>query len=75
MTGDDDFESALTAIQWDVLKALRTPTADLRGARRVIAEQLIALGLATITDGRTKLTPRGREVVLRGSPRLWDVAA
>jgi len=33
------------------------------------------LGLAMVIDGQAMLTPRGREVVLRGSPRLWDMAA
>jgi hypothetical protein len=73
MTGDDDFE--LSAVQWDVLKAIRTPTAELRGARRFVAEELVGLGLAKVVDGRAMLTVRGRAVVLRGSPRLWDVAA
>jgi len=72
---DDDFEFALGAMQWEVLKGLRTPTADLRGARRAVADELARLGLARVADGVTRLTPRGREVVLRGSPRLWDVAA
>ena len=71
----DDIEFELSAIQWDVLKAIRTPTAELRGARRFVAEELARLGLAAVVDGRVMLTARGREVVLRGSPRLWDVAA
>jgi hypothetical protein len=74
MTGDDG-EFDLSAIQWDVLKTLRTPTADLRGVRGAVAQQLAELGLAAVIDGRAMLTRRGRDVVLRGSPRLWDVAA
>ncbi len=38
-------------------------------------EQLIALGLAAIADGHPVITAEGRKVVLRGSPRLWDLAA
>jgi len=38
-------------------------------------ETLIALQLAAMIDGDPEITRRGRDVLLRGSPRLWDVAA
>lgn len=76
MTTDIDFD--LTATQWETLKALRTPAPDHRDLNPLnlhVLQELIALGLATRAEGRPTLTPKGREVVIRGSPRLWDVAA
>jgi hypothetical protein len=73
MTTDTDVE--LSSIQWETLKALRTPAAEHCGLSRFVVQQLITLQLATRWEGRAILTPKGREVVLRGSPRLWDVAA
>ncbi|MDB5514036.1 MAG: hypothetical protein JWQ17_794 [Tardiphaga sp.] len=73
MTTDTDFE--LTSIQWETLKALRTPASEYCGLSRFVVQQLMALGLATLWEGRAILTRKGRDVVLRGSPRLWDVAA
>jgi hypothetical protein len=73
MNADHDFD--LTSTQWETLKALRTPAAVHGDVNRLALQELIALELATISQGRPLITPRGREVVLRGSPRLWDVAA
>jgi ribosomal protein S19E (S16A) len=42
---------------------------------RFVLDQLIALGLAQARDDGPVITSRGRSVLLRGSPRLWDVAA
>jgi ribosomal protein S19E (S16A) len=42
---------------------------------RSIIENLVALGLAEMTVDRPVITRKGRSVLLRGSPRLWDVAA
>ena len=65
----------LTPDQWEALKALRLPASEYRSFNRSILEQLIGLQLATISGGRPVLTSKGRSVLLRGSPRLWDVAA
>jgi hypothetical protein len=65
----------LTPDQWEVLKALRAPAAERRGLIRSAVENLVALGLAAMTEGRPVITRKGRSVLLRGSPRLWDVAA
>jgi ribosomal protein S19E (S16A) len=65
----------LTPDQWEALKALRTPAAKRRVVNRFVVEQLVALRLATETDDGPAITPEGRSVLLRGSPRLWDVAA
>jgi hypothetical protein len=40
-----------------------------------VVESLIMLDLAGISEDHPVLTRMGRSVLLRGSPRLWDVAA
>ena len=61
--------------QWETLKALRLPAAQRRILNRFVVESLVALQLAAMTDDFPIITPKGRSVLLRGSPRLWDVAA
>jgi hypothetical protein len=72
---DLEFDDDLTSGQWETLKALRLPVAD-RGLldRRTVASLVILLLAAPAGDHFT-ITPKGRSVLLRGSPRLWDVAA
>jgi hypothetical protein len=65
----------LTPDQWEALKALRTPAAQCRVLNRFVVEQLIALALAAEVGDGPAITSEGRSVLLRGSPRLWDVAA
>lgn len=64
----------LSPEQWETLKAIRVTPAR-RALNRRIVDSLIELDLAALVDGRPVMTPRGRKVLLRGSPRLWDVAA
>jgi hypothetical protein len=73
MNAEIDYD--LTPDQWEALKALRTPAAGRRVLNRFVVEQLIALRLAAGTGDCPAITPEGRRVLLRGSPRLWDVAA
>ena len=73
MTAEFDYD--LTPDQWDILKALRLPAAARRGVNRFVLDRLIALELAAMCGDGPAITPRGRSVLLRGSPRLWDVAA
>ena len=73
MNAEIDYD--LTMDQWEALKALRTPAAKRRFLNRFVVEQLIALRLAAKVGDRPAITPEGRSVLLRGSPRLWDVAA
>jgi ribosomal protein S19E (S16A) len=70
-----DIDYDLTPNQWEALKALRAPAPKSRGLNRFVVENLVALGLAAMTDDRAVITRKGRRVLLRGSPRLWDVAA
>jgi hypothetical protein len=70
-----DIDIDLTPAQWETLKALRTPISEHRDLNRIVLQELIGLELAMITENSPMITAKGREVVLRGSPRLWDVAA
>jgi hypothetical protein len=65
----------LTPDQWEALKTLRTPSFKVRALNRYVLEDLMALGLATMSDNLPLITPWGRKVLVRGSTRLWDVAA
>ena len=73
MSAQIDYD--LTPDQWEALKALRLPAAQRRGFNHFAVEGLIALQLAAMTGDGQVITPMGRSVLLRGSPRLWDVAA
>jgi ribosomal protein S19E (S16A) len=70
-----EFDCDLTPDQWEALKALRGPAPSDRALNRFVVENLVALGLAEMAEGRPALTPKGRSVLLRGSPRLLDLAA
>ena len=69
-----EFDYDLSRDQWEALKALRLP-ADERGVGHRLTASLVALQLAAMTGDGPVITPKGRSVLLRGSPRLWDVAA
>lgn len=73
MNAELDYD--LTLDQWEALKALRLPVAERRIVNRRVVESLIALQLAAMNGDGAAITPIGRSVLLRGSPRLWDVAA
>jgi hypothetical protein len=70
-----EFDRELSPDQWETLKALRSPTRERRPLNRYFLDQLIALGLAAITDGSPCMTDAGRKVLVRGSSRLLDLAA
>jgi hypothetical protein len=65
----------LTSNQWETLKMLRVRTPTAVTLNRFVLEELIALRLAAISDNLPVITPMGRKVLIRGSSRLWDVAA
>ena len=67
-----EFDYDLTSDQWEALKALRAGAPATFLNRSV--EDLIALSLATMSENRPVITSAGRKVLVRGSPRLWDVA-
>jgi hypothetical protein len=70
-----EFDHDLTPDQWEALKALRVPAPEGRALNRFVLDELIALQLAAMSDNLPVITPRGRKVLIRGSSRLWDVAA
>ena len=70
-----EFDYDLTPDQWEMLKALRASAPNVRVLNRFVVGSLVALQLAESVDGRPALTPTGRSVLLRGSPRLLDLAA
>jgi spore maturation protein CgeB len=70
-----EFDYELTPDQWEALKALRLPASKRRTQSRFIIDGLVALELATIVNDCPDLTEKGRKVLVRGSSRLWDVAA
>ena len=71
----DDIDYDLTPEQWETLKSLRMPVSRLSTLRDFALERLVALGLATISENVPAMTPKGRKALVRGSSKLWDVAA
>lgn len=67
-------EFQLNANQWELLRALR-PGAPTNRLNRYVLDQLIELGLVELAGEVPALTASGRTVVLRGCPKLWDLAA
>jgi hypothetical protein len=65
----------LTPAQWDSLREMRMPGSACSISNRITLEELAALQLAVIVDNVPTLTPMGRKVLVKGSARLWDVAA
>jgi hypothetical protein len=70
-----EIDHDLTPDQWETLKAIRVRGAGLSVLNRLVLEQLVALHLAAISDNLPMITPAGRKALIRGSSRLWDVAA
>ena len=73
MNAELDYD--LTPDQWETLKALRMPASARRTLNRAALDELVALELATVSDGFPHLTPTGRKVLIRGSSKLLDLAA
>jgi hypothetical protein len=65
----------LTPEQWETLKALRVPAAGFSTPNPFVLAELIALRLAAMSGNSPVITPAGRKALIRGSSRLWDVAA
>jgi hypothetical protein len=70
-----EFDYDLTLDQWETLKALRLRAAEQRIVNRRVVESLVVLQLVTVTADGSHITPKGRSVLLRGSPQLLDLAA
>jgi hypothetical protein len=72
---DAELDYDLTLEQWETLRALRIPPRERRALNHSAIEELIVLGLAAVHDDAPSITRWGRKVLIRGSSRLWDVAA
>jgi hypothetical protein len=70
-----EFDYDLTPDQWEALKTLRLPAPRGRLLNQFVVANLVALQLAAVIDESPVITPRGRKVLVRGSSRLWDLAA
>ena len=70
-----EFDYDLTPDQWEALKMLRLPAPRRSLLNKFVVENLVALQLAAVIGECPVITPRGRKVLVRGSSRLWDVAA
>jgi hypothetical protein len=70
-----EYDFDLTPCQWEALKALRPPQHEWRSLSRPVVRELIGLELAALNGDRPVITSKGRSVLLRGSPRLLDLAA
>jgi hypothetical protein len=69
------FDYDLTLDQWETLKALRVWAPKTFALNQSVLEGLIALQLVAMCENLPVMTSHGRKVLVRGSPRLWDVAA
>ena len=63
---NDEIDYALTPDQWETLKAIRVPVSRFSALNRFVLDDLIALGLATISDDMPAITPNGRKALIRG---------
>lgn len=70
-----EFDYDLTLEQWETLKAVRAWVPEAFALNQSILEGLIALQLVAMCENLPVMTLQGRKVLVRGSPRLWDVAA
>jgi hypothetical protein len=71
---DHEIDYDLTTGHWETLKALRTPRSR-HLLNRFVLDDLVAIGLVSISDDVALVTQTGRKALVRGSSRLWDVAA
>ena len=65
----------LTPDQWDTLRSLRRTAFGRPSLNQSVLLQLIGLGLAEFVAGSPNLTSAGRQVLVRGSSSLLDLAA
>ncbi len=62
----------LDRFQWEALRALCAPSPDPRRLSGDAVEQLLREDLLELRDDRPSITAKGRQVVVCGSPRLWN---
>jgi hypothetical protein len=69
-----EFDYDLTPDQWETLKAVRASVPETFVLNKSVLD-LIALQLVEMRENLPLMTLKGRRVLVRGSPRLWDIAA
>jgi hypothetical protein len=69
-----EFDYDLTPDQWETLKAVRVSVPETFVLNKSVLD-LIALQLVAMRENLPVMTLKGRRVLVRGSPRLWDIAA
>ncbi|MBX9943365.1 MAG: hypothetical protein K2Y40_04725 [Reyranella sp.] len=67
-----DIADTLDPVQWEALKALCAPSPDPRRLSATALEQLRRSELVEPGGDRPVLSAKGRQVVICGSPRLWN---
>jgi len=67
-----DIADTLDRFQWEALRALGAPSPDPSRLNEAALAQLVGSDLAELHDDRPAITPKGRRVVVCGSPRLWN---
>jgi hypothetical protein len=72
---DEEIDYDLSRGQWETLKMLRAPVSNPWALNRSVIDDLVGLGLVAMSDGLPVITRKGRKTLVRGSFRLWDLAA
>jgi hypothetical protein len=72
---DEEIDYDLSRGQWETLKMLRAPLPNPSALNRFAIDHLVGLGLVAMSDGLAVITRKGRKALVRGSFRLWDLAA
>ena len=70
-----EFDHDLTIDQWEALKAVRASAPETLALNQAVLKDLVGLRLVAMLGKLPVMTAKGRKVLVRGSPRLWDVAA
>lgn len=68
---DDEIDVDLDLTLWETLKVLGAPVPDYCRVNQFALQELVVRELAAMLDGHPIITPGGRKMVVRGSPRLW----
>ena len=64
----------LDRTDWETLRSLGAPNADHHRLDGQAVERLVASEFVAVQDGRAVITPLGRKVIVRGSPRFWNLS-
>jgi hypothetical protein len=68
----NDIADTLDRFQWEALRALCAPSPDSGRVSDAALQQLLKSDLLELQGDRPAITAKGRQVVICGSPRLWN---